>query len=142
MVDASMRAVREAAAFEGAVLENGLTVRVHPMPGFTGVHAVYGAKFGSADRAFVLDGKRVDLPAGIAHFLEHKMFENEEGDAFTLYAQTGANANAYTSFDKTCYIFSASGSVARNLDILLGFVSRPYFTAATVEGAGHHRAGD
>ncbi len=118
MVDASMRAVREAAAFEGAVLENGLTVRVHPMPGFTGVHAVYGAKFGSADRAFVLDGKRVDLPAGIAHFLEHKMFENEEGDAFTLYAQTGANANAYTSFDKTCYIFSASGSVARNLDIL------------------------
>lgn len=133
MVDASMRAVREAAAFEGAVLENGLTVRVHPMPGFTGVHAVYGAKFGSADRAFVLDGKRVDLPAGIAHFLEHKMFENEEGDAFTLYAQTGANANAYTSFDKTCYIFSASGSVARNLDILLGFVSRPYFTAATVE---------
>ena len=75
----------------------------------------------------------MDLPAGIAHFLEHKMFENEEGDAFTLYARTGASANAYTSFDKTCYIFTASGNVAENLDILLGFVSRPYFTAATVE---------
>ncbi len=133
MRDDSMRAVREAAAFESTVLENGLTVRVHPMPGFTGVHAVYGTKFGSIDRAFALDGKRVELPAGIAHFLEHKMFENEEGDAFTLYAKTGAGANAYTSFDKTCYIFSASNRVDENLDILLGFVSRPYFTQATVE---------
>ena len=104
MHDPSLQAVRRAAAFESTVLENGLTVRVHTMPGFTGVHAVYGTKFGSIDRAFALDGKRVDLPAGIAHFLEHKMFENEEGDAFTLYARTGASANAYTSFDKTCYI--------------------------------------
>lgn len=133
MHDDSMRAVRAAAAFESAVLENGLTVRVHPMPGFTDVHAVYGTKFGSIDRAFMAGGKRVDLPAGIAHFLEHKMFENEEGDAFTLYAKTGAFSNAYTSFDKTCYIFSASNRVDENLDILLGFVSRPYFTAATVE---------
>ena len=60
-------------------------------------------------------------------------FENEEGDAFTLYARTGARANAYTSFDKTCYIFTASGNGAEKLDIRLGFVSRPYFTAATVE---------
>ena len=94
MHDPSLQAVRRAAAFESTVLENGLTVRVHTMPGFTGVHAVYGTKFGSIDRAFALDGKRVDLPAGIAHFLEHKMFENEEGDAFTLYARTGASANA------------------------------------------------
>ena len=69
MRDDSMRAVREAAAFESAVLENGLTVRVHPMPGFTGVHAVYGTKFGSIDRAYSKDGQRVELPAGIAHFL-------------------------------------------------------------------------
>lgn len=131
--DASLRAVREAAAFESAVLENGLTVRVRTMPGFTGLHAVYGTKFGSIDRAFTLDGRRVELPAGIAHFLEHKMFESEEGDAFTLYARTGASANAYTGFDKTCYIFTASGRAAENLDILLGFVSRPYFTQATVE---------
>lgn len=133
MHDPSLQAVRRAAAFESTVLENGLTVRVHTMPGFTGVHAVYGTKFGSIDRAFALDGKRVDLPAGIAHFLEHKMFENEEGDAFTLYARTGASANAYTSFDKTCYLFSATDKVDENLDILLSMVNEPYFTEATIQ---------
>lgn len=132
MAERSMDAVHAAAAFESCVLPCGLTVLVHPMPGFTGVHAIYGTKFGSIDRSFTLDGKRYDLPAGVAHFLEHKMFENEEGDAFALYAQTGANANAYTSFDKTCYVFTASDRAAENLDILLSFVSRPYFTAATV----------
>lgn len=132
MNNSSLQAVRDAAGYESAVLENGLTVRVHTMPGFTGLHAVYGTKFGSIDRAFIKDGKRVDLPAGIAHFLEHKMFESEKGDAFTLYAKTGAVANAYTSFDKTCYIFTSSGNAAENLDILLDFVSHPYFTADTV----------
>ncbi len=133
MNNSSLQAVREAAAYESTVLENGLTVRVHTMPGFTGLHAVYGTKFGSIDHAFIKDGKRMDLPAGIAHFLEHKMFESEKGDAFTLYAKTGAVANAYTSFDKTCYIFTSSGNAAENLDILLDFVSHPYFTAQTVE---------
>ena len=65
-----MQAVRNAAAFSQKTLPNGLTVLVHPMPGFTGVHAVYGTRFGSIDRAFVLEGRRVDLPAGVAHFLE------------------------------------------------------------------------
>ena len=140
MHDPSLQAVRRAAAFESTVLENGLTVRVHTMPGFTGVHAVYGTKFGSIDRAFALDGKRVDLPAGIAHFLEHKMFENEEGDAFTLYARTGASANAYTSFDKTCYIFTASGNVAENLDILLAAdVRHVRVPVHRAPGAGRHR---
>lgn len=128
----SLHAVRAAAAFETAVLDNGLTVRVHTMPGFTGVHAIYATRFGSVDRAFLLDGRRVEVPAGVAHFLEHKMFENEEGDAFTLFARTGASANAYTSFTRTCYLFSTSDSTAENLDILLSFVSRPYFTPETV----------
>lgn len=132
MSETSKQAVERATAFEKTVLPNGLTVLVHPMPGFTGVYALYGTKFGSIDRSFVLDGKRWDLPAGVAHFLEHKMFENEEGDAFTLYAKTGANANAYTSFDKTCYLFSASSRTEENLDILLSFVSRPYFTEKTI----------
>lgn len=123
----------QAASFESVVLPSGLTVLVHPMPEFTSVHAVYGTKFGSVDRSFVLAGKRVDLPAGIAHFLEHKMFENEEGDAFTLYGKTGASANAYTSFDKTCYIFTAANRIAENLDILLSFVSHPHFTKETVD---------
>lgn len=125
-------ALQQAASCEKAVLANGLTVLVCPMPQFTGVHAVYGTNFGSIDRDFVLNEEEIHLPAGVAHFLEHKMFENEEGDAFTLYAKTGANANAYTSFDKTCYVFTASGKVEENLDILLSFVSRPHFTAETV----------
>ena len=122
----------KAAAYESAVLPNGLTVLVHPMPDFTSVHAVYGTKFGSIDRSFVLNGTRIDVPAGVAHFLEHKMFESEKGDAFTLYAKTGAAANAYTSFDKTCYIFTATNRIEENLDILLDFVSHPRFTKETV----------
>lgn len=132
MSERGSKAVQKATAFEKTVLPNGLTVLVHPMPGFTGVYALYGTRFGSIDRSFVLDGKRWDLPAGVAHFLEHKMFENEEGDAFTLYAKTGANANAYTSFDKTCYLFSASSRTDENLDILLSFVAKPYFTEKTI----------
>ena len=88
MSETSKQAVERATAFEKTVLPNGLTVLVHPMPGFTGVYALYGTKFGSIDRSFVLDGKRWDLPAGVAHFLEHKMFENEEGDAFTPVSYT------------------------------------------------------
>ena len=125
--------IAAAARTQRAVLDNGLTVLVREMPGYSGVHAVYSTKFGSIDRSFVLDGKRWDLPAGVAHFLEHKMFENEEGDAFTLYAKTGANANAYTGFDRTSYVFSATSRVPENLDILLSFVSRPYFTPETIE---------
>mgnify|MGYP003376478303 FL=1 len=132
MSERSKQAVLKATEFEKVVLPNGLTVLVHSMPEFTGVYALYGTRFGSIDRSFILNGKRWDLPAGVAHFLEHKMFENEEGDAFTLYAKTGANANAYTSFDKTCYLFSASNRTDENLDILLSFVSRPYFTEKTI----------
>lgn len=118
---------------EKLVLENGLTLLCAPMPGYAGVHAVYGTNFGSVDRAFTQNGKTVKLPAGIAHFLEHKMFENEEGDAFSLYAATGASANAFTGFDRTCYVFTATQHIPEALDILLSFVSRPYFTKDTVQ---------
>jgi predicted Zn-dependent peptidase len=72
------------------------------------------------------------VPEGIAHFLEHKLFESEDGDAFSRFAKTGANANAYTSFDRTCYLFSSSSGFAESLDILLDFVSHPYFSEKTV----------
>ena len=127
------KSIAEASCVRKAVLDNGLTVLVREMPGFDGVHAVYSTKFGSIDRAFELDGRRWDLPAGIAHFLEHKMFENEDGDAFALYAKTGATANAYTGFDRTSYVFTATPRVPEKLDILLSFVSRPYFTKETIE---------
>ena len=110
----------------------GLQVAVYNMPGYNAVHAVFATNFGSVDRSFIMNGERYDIPAGVAHFLEHKMFENEDGDAFEKYAKTGANANAFTSFDKTCYIFTATDNVDESLDILLDFVTKPYFTPQTV----------
>lgn len=127
-----LQAARAAAAYETEILPSGLTVLVRPMPGYSGVHAVYATRFGSVHQAFDLDGARVQLPAGVAHFLEHKMFESEDGDAFAKYAKTGANANAFTSFDKTCYLFTATDKVDESLDILLSMVGQPYFTEATI----------
>ncbi len=127
-------AAAAALRFEEKVLPNGLTLRLLPMPGYGAVHAIYATGFGSIDRAFRQNGKTVQLPAGVAHFLEHKMFENEDGvDAFSLYGETGASANAYTGFDRTSYIFTATDQIEKNLDILLSFVSHPYFTAKTVQ---------
>lgn len=134
MNEAALARLRQEMTPQKFVLENGLTVLVSPMPQFKGVHAVYATRFGSANRTFVLDGQTVTLPDGVAHFLEHKMFEDEDGnDAFELYAATGASANAFTSFDKTCYIFTATSEVEKSLDILLDFVSHPYFTKKTVK---------
>lgn len=129
----AMQAARRAADYIAHTLASGLTVLVRPMPGYSGVHAVYATRFGSVDGAFRLDGRTVQLPEGVAHFLEHKMFESEEGDAFSQYAKTGANANAFTSFDKTCYIFTATNKVDESLDVLLGMVGKPYFTQGTID---------
>ena len=122
----------QACSYREARLASGLTVLVRPMPGYSTVHAEYATRFGSVYDRFELEGKTIALPAGVAHFLEHKMFESEEGDAFSLYAKTGANANAYTSFDKTCYLFTASDKADESLDILLNMVGKPYFTEATI----------
>lgn len=120
-------------AYETITLPSGLTVLVRPMPGYSAVHAIYATKFGAIDRDFRVDGKTVHLPAGVAHFLEHKMFESEDGDAFSKYAKTGANANAYTGFDRTAYIFTASSKIDESLDVLLGMVGHPYFTPQTIQ---------
>lgn len=111
---------------------SGLTVFVFPKQDYKSSYAIYGANFGSIDNHFKVDGQEIRVPDGIAHYLEHKLFESEDGDAFTKYAKTGANANAYTSFEKTCYLFSCSSSLEENLRILLGFVQNPYFTDETV----------
>lgn len=128
-----LSAVRCAAACDTVVLDCGLTVKVKSMPGYSGVFAIYGTRFGAVDMDFTVDGKEVHLPAGVAHFLEHKMFESEDGDAFAKFAKTGASANAYTSFDKTCYLFSATQQVEESLDILLSMVGEPYFTKETID---------
>ncbi|MBR2723945.1 MAG: insulinase family protein [Ruminococcus sp.] len=112
---------------------SGLRVFVWPKEGYNSTYAIIGTPFGSIYNHFTVNSEEVRVPDGIAHYLEHKLFESEEGDAFSLYASTGANANAYTSFDKTCYLFSCTDNFKRCLEILLGFVTSPYFTSETVE---------
>lgn len=115
--------------------KSGLKIFVMPKENYSSTYAVFGTKYGSIDTKF----KRSDseswttVPEGIAHFLEHKLFESEELDAFTRYAKTGASANAYTSFDKTCYLFQCSDKFEDSLEILIDFVTHPYFTKETVE---------
>ncbi len=114
---------------------SGLKIYICEMNGFSTTEALFGTKYGSINTMFKT-GKDKDyttVPEGIAHFLEHKLFENEDCDAFALYAKTGANANAYTSFDRTCYLFSCSENYLESLKILLGFVQNPYFTQETVD---------
>lgn len=112
--------------------KSGLDVYVVPKKMSTS-YALFGTKFGSIDNRFLCDGREIVLPDGIAHFLEHKMFENEDGtDTFARYAKTGASANAYTTFERTCYLFSATENVCDSLEILLDFVTHPYFTEETV----------
>lgn len=111
----------------------GLTIYVYPKEGYNSAYAIFGTKYGSINTRFSLDdGNVITVPDGIAHYLEHKLFESEEGDAFDRYAKTGANANAFTSFEKTCYLFSCTDKFNESLEILLDFVQTPYFTAQTV----------
>lgn len=114
---------------------SGLPIYVWPKTGYASSYAVFATNYGAIDTAYIdpKSKKTVELPAGIAHYLEHKLFENEECDAFERYAKTGANANAYTSFDHTAYLFSCTQNVTESLEILLDFVQDPYFTEQTVE---------
>ena len=112
---------------------SGLTVYVYPKEGYNSAYAIIGTKYGSVNTCFSLDGgEKITVPDGIAHYLEHKLFESEDGDAFARYAETGASANAYTSFEKTCYLFSCTDKFDESFSILLDFVQHPYFTAETV----------
>ena len=112
---------------------SGLEIYVSPKAGYSSQYAIFGTKYGSIDNRFIVNGKNLAVPEGIAHYLEHKLFESEDGDAFSRYAKTGASANAYTSFDRTCYLFSSTAKFKESLEILLDFVQHPYFTEQTVQ---------
>lgn len=117
-----------------AELPNGLRLRVVPKKGFATFYAAFAANYGGADRRFELDGEAIDTPAGVAHFLEHKMFDLPDGDsAMNLLSANGAEPNAFTSSDMTCYYFQCTKSFEENLRLLLHFVSTPYFTPETVQ---------
>jgi len=116
------------------VMDNGLRVYVLPKPGFQKTYATFATKYGSVDNHFKVEGEaEVRVPDGIAHFLEHKMFEEPEGDIFAKFASNGASANAFTSFDQTVYLFSATDHIHENLETLIDFVQNPYFTDQNVE---------
>ncbi len=115
--------------------KSGLDIYVFPKK-MASTYALFGTKYGSVDSRFkkASDPDFIEVPAGIAHFLEHKMFENEDGvDTFARFAKTGAQANAYTSFGITAYLFSATERVYESLDILLDYVTHPYFTKENVD---------
>lgn len=114
------------------VLENGLTVYLLKKVGYEKTYATFTTKYGSIDRRFKTDDW-IEVPDGIAHFLEHKMFEKEDGDVFQKFGQLGASANAFTSFTRTAYLFGATSNVEANLKTLIDFVQDPYFTEASVE---------
>lgn len=114
---------------------SGLEILLYPMKDYSSSYALFSTKYGSVDTCFKTsaDADFVEVPEGIAHFLEHKLFESEKGDAFARYAETGASANAYTSFDRTAYLFSCTDNFKQSLEILLDFVTDPYFTPETVQ---------
>lgn len=116
------------------VLPNGLTVYLLPKNDYHKTYGLFSTNYGSIDNGFIPYGsdKKIKVPDGIAHFLEHKLFEKEDGDVFQLFGQQGASANAFTSFTKTSYLFSTTDQVEKNLTTLLDFVQAPYFTEETV----------
>ncbi|WP_214824030.1 EF-P 5-aminopentanol modification-associated protein YfmH [Exiguobacterium algae] len=114
------------------VLDNGLSVYLLKKTGYEKTYATFTTKYGSIDRRFKLDDW-VEVPDGIAHFLEHKMFEKEDGDVFQQFGRQGASANAFTSFTRTAYLFGATSNVRENVKTLLDFVQYPYFTKESVE---------
>lgn len=113
-------------------LPNGLEVRVLTKPGFVKSFAMFATKYGGAMRRFELNGQMVDTPKGVAHFLEHKMFDTPEGNAFESLSKNGASPNAFTSDGITAYYFESTVNFLDNLRILLDFVSKPYFTEESV----------
>ena len=113
-------------------LPNGLEIRIVSKPGYARKYAFFATRYGGMDVRFHLNGAWLDTPAGIAHFLEHKMFDTKEGNALQELAKNGAEPNAFTSNDMTAYYFDSTEKFEENLKILLSFVSVPYFTEESV----------
>ena len=114
------------------VLPNGLTVLVVPRPGFRKKLAYFVTDYGSIHRCFTLDGVAYEAPQGVAHYLEHKLFDMPWGEVSADFAAMGANPNAFTSYDMTAYYFSCTENFEPCLKLLLQFVSTAYFTEESV----------
>ncbi len=113
-------------------LPNGLPVAVIPRPGFTRKLAYFVTDYGAIHKRFTVNSKPVNTPAGVAHYLEHKLFDMPDRDVTEEFAALGANPNAFTSYDMTAYYFSCTENFKACLKLLLEFVSTPYFTEESV----------
>lgn len=114
---------------------SGLKIYIIPKKGCSKSYAIFGTRYGSVDSEFIVPGETsvTKVPDGIAHYLEHKMFDQPDGtNAFDKFSKYGANANAFTSFNMTGYLFSATSGFNESLAALLDYVQSPYFTAETV----------
>jgi len=115
-----------------AKLNCGLSVAVLPRPGFSKKLCYLVADCGAIHTKFTMDGKDFDAPAGIAHYLEHKLFDMPDRDVTEEFARLGAVPNAFTGYDMTAYYFSCAEHFGENLSLLLEFVTTPYFTEQSV----------
>lgn len=118
-----------------ATLSSGLKVKIVPRPGFAKSYALFLTHYGSNDSVFMVPGKSspIEVPDGIAHFLEHQLFAKEWGDAFQRFSDWGANANAFTAWTYTGYLFSTTHNFMECLRFLIDFVQDPYFTEKGTE---------
>lgn len=114
-------------------LPNGLSIFVMPKYGFNKSFAFFATNYGGIDRRFKLQDQWIDTPAGVAHFLEHKMFDTKDGNALTMLSEKGASPNAFTAADMTAYHFESTENFEEILKILLHFVSEPYFIQESVQ---------
>lgn len=117
------------------VLSNGIEVYICRKRGFTKKIGMFGTKYGSIHNDFIdiTTGKRTNVPDGIAHFLEHKLFEQEGSNALDLFSKEGISSNAYTSFDHTVYYFETIDKFEKALGMLIKLVKTPYFTEENVQ---------
>ncbi len=114
---------------------SGLKAFVIPRMGYSKKYATFATHYGSVDNEFIIPGEEnaVRVPDGIAHFLEHKLFEQKDGSVMDKFSALGSNPNAYTSFNQTVYLFSCTDRFDENFDLLLNYVQNPYITQESVE---------
>lgn len=114
-------------------LPNGLRIRVIPRPDFAKTYSFFATDFGSIDTKFTMDGKVYETPAGVAHYLEHKLFDMPEGNVMQMFSALGGSPNAFTGYSMTAYHVESTEHWRENLELLLRYVSTPYFTEESVE---------
>lgn len=114
-------------------LPNGLRIRVIPRPDFAKTYSFFATDFGSIDTKFTMDGKVYETPAGVAHYLEHKLFDMPDGNVMQMFSTLGGSPNAFTGYSMTAYHVESTENWRENLELLLRYVSTPYFTEESVE---------